>query len=158
LGWEFLSRHLFLSFLCTITIFKTRREKAQQPKIGKPTYSVGPVLGLEVMGGIPVGVENDDGVGPRDVEPDAAHPGGQQEDENTGVSVELSHNALPGGPQCSANIINKRYTHKTSSFKTTGFKMSGFKTSKTSGLQNVRFTKRQVYKMSGLQNVRLQNE
>ncbi len=27
---------------------------------------------------------------------------------------------------------------------------------KTSGLQNVRFTKRQVYKTSGLQNVRLQ--
>ena len=32
--------------------------------------------------------------------------------------------------------------------------MSGFKTSETSGLQNVRFTKRQVYKTSGLQNVR----
>jgi hypothetical protein len=31
------------------------------------------------------------------------------------------------------------------------FKKSGFK---TSGLQNVRFTKRQVYKTSGLQNVR----
>ena len=30
------------------------------------------------------------------------------------------------------------------------FKSSGFK---TSGLQNVRFTKRQVYKTSGLQNV-----
>ncbi len=59
------------------------------------------------MGWIPVGVENDDGVGPGDVEPDAAHPGGQQEDENAGVSVELSHNALPGGPQCSANIVNK---------------------------------------------------
>jgi hypothetical protein len=41
------------------------------------------------------------------------------------------------------------YTHKTSCFKT-----SGFKTSETSGLQNVSFTKRQVYKMSGLQNVR----
>jgi hypothetical protein len=36
------------------------------------------------------------------------------------------------------------YTHKT----------SGFKTSETSGLQNVRFTKRQVYKTSGRQNVR----
>jgi hypothetical protein len=47
-----------------------------------------------------------------------------------------------------------RYTHKTSGFKTSGFKTSGFKTSETSGLQNVRFTKRQVYKMSGLQNVR----
>ncbi len=30
------------------------------------------------------------------------------------------------------------------------FKTSGFKTSETSGLQNVRFTKRQVYTMSGL--------
>jgi hypothetical protein len=43
------------------------------------------------------------------------------------------------------------YTHKTS-----GFKTSGFKTSETSGLQNVRFTKCQVYKTSGLQNVWLQ--
>jgi hypothetical protein len=41
------------------------------------------------------------------------------------------------------------YTHKTS-----GFKTSGFKTSETSGLQKVRFAKRQVYKTSGLQNVR----
>ncbi len=41
------------------------------------------------------------------------------------------------------------YTHKTS-----GFKTSGFKTSETSGLQNIRFTKRQVYKMSVEQNVR----
>jgi hypothetical protein len=53
----------------------------------------------------------------------------------------------------------KRYTHKTSGFKTSGFKTSGFKTFETSGLQNVRFTKRQiyktlVYKTSGLQNVR----
>jgi hypothetical protein len=47
--------------------------------------------------------------------------------------------------------VNIRYTHKTS-----GFKTSGFKTSETSGLQNVRFTKCQVYKTSGLQNVRLQ--
>ncbi len=46
------------------------------------------------------------------------------------------------------------YTHKTSGFKTSGFKTSSFKTSETSGLQNVSFTKRQVYKMSGLQNVR----
>jgi hypothetical protein len=41
-----------------------------------------------------------------------------------------------------------------SGFKTSGFKTSGFKTSETSGLQNVSFTKRQLYKMSGLQNVR----
>jgi hypothetical protein len=33
----------------------------------------------------------------------------------------------------------QRYTHKT----------SGFKTSETSGLQNVRFTKRQVFKTPG---------
>jgi hypothetical protein len=46
------------------------------------------------------------------------------------------------------------YTHKTSGIKTPGFETSGFNTSETSGLQNVRFTKRQVYKMSGLQNVR----
>jgi hypothetical protein len=49
----------------------------------------------------------------------------------------------------------KWYTHKTSGFKTSGFKTSGFKTSETSGIQNVRFTKRQVYKTSGLQDVRL---
>ncbi len=38
--------------------------------------------------------------------------------------------------------IFERYTHKTSVFKT-----SGFKTFETSGLQKVRFTKRQVHKM-----------
>jgi hypothetical protein len=65
------------------------------------------------------------------------------------------------GDNCKVLLIPRwcleRYTHKTSGFKTSGFKMSGFKTSETSGLQNVRFTKRQVYKTSGLQNVRLQN-
>ncbi len=50
----------------------------------------------------------------------------------------------------------ENYTHKTSVCKTSGFKTSGFETSETSGLQNVRFTKCQVYKTSGLQNVRLQ--
>ncbi len=48
-----------------------------------------------------------------------------------------------------------RYTHKMSGFKTSGSKTSGFKTSETSGLQNIRYTKCQVYKTSGLQNVRL---
>ncbi len=43
-----------------------------------------------------------------------------------------------------------RYTHKTSGFKTSGFKTSG-----TLGLQNISFTKHQVYKTSGCQNVRL---
>jgi hypothetical protein len=42
-----------------------------------------------------------------------------------------------------------RYTHKTSGFKTSGFETFGFKTSEKAGLQNVRFTKRQVFKMSG---------
>ncbi len=51
-------------------------------------------------------------------------------------------------------IQKKGYTHKMSGFKTSGFKTSGFKTSETSGLQNVWFTKRQVYKTSGLQNGR----
>jgi hypothetical protein len=46
-----------------------------------------------------------------------------------------------------------RQPHKTSGYKTPDIKTSGFKTSETSGLQNVRFTKHQVYKMSGLQNV-----
>jgi hypothetical protein len=36
-----------------------------------------------------------------------------------------------------------------------GFKTSSFKTSEMSGLQDVSFTNRQVYKMSGSQNVRL---
>ncbi len=58
------------------------------------------------MGGIPVGVENDDGVGPGDIEPDAAHPGGQQEDENAGIGIELSHNALPAGTTVFSNIVN----------------------------------------------------
>ena len=49
------------------------------------------------------------------------------------------------------------YTNKTSGYKTSGFKKSGIKTSETSGLQNVRLTKRQVYKTSGLQNVRFTN-
>jgi hypothetical protein len=49
---------------------------------------------------------------------------------------------------CSVLAVEQRYTHKTS-----GFKTSGFKTSETSDLQNVRFTKHQVYKTSGLQNV-----
>jgi hypothetical protein len=53
-------------------------------------------------------------------------------------------------------MVLQWYTHKTSGFKTSGFKTSGFKTSETSGLQNVSFKKRQVYKTSGIQNVRLQ--
>jgi hypothetical protein len=74
----------------------------------------------------------------------------------------LDSNAV--GSMNMVNISPQRYTHKTSGFKTSGFKTSGFKTSgfktsgfktsETSGLQNIRFTKCQVYKMSGLQNVR----
>jgi hypothetical protein len=59
---------------------------------------------------------------------------------------------------------NLWYTHKTTGFETSGFKTSGFKTSETSGLQNVRSSKRQVFETSGfktsllvkLQNVRFQ--
>ncbi len=57
-----------------------------------------------------------------------------------------THQRLHTGP----SIRGKRYTHKTSVFK-----RPSFKTSETSGLQNGRFTKCQVYKTSGLQNVRL---
>jgi hypothetical protein len=39
-------------------------------------------------------------------------------------------------------------------FQNVWFQNVRFQTSETSGLQNVRFTKHQVYKMSGLQNVR----
>ncbi len=42
------------------------------------------------------------------------------------------------------NTVYNWYTHKTS-----GFKTSGFKATEMSGLQNVRFTKRQVFKTSG---------
>ncbi len=45
---------------------------------------------------------------------------------------------------------------QTSGFKTSGFKRLKRQVYKTSGLQNVRFTKCQVYKTSGLQNVQLQ--
>ncbi len=51
--------------------------------------------------------------------------------------------------KCFVGTPTKRQVSKRQVFKT-----SGFKTSETSGLQNVSFTKRQVYKMSGLQNVR----
>ncbi len=47
--------------------------------------------------------------------------------------------------------VFRRYTHKTSDFRTSGFKTSGFKMSETSGLQNVKLTKCQLYKTSGLQ-------
>jgi hypothetical protein len=60
------------------------------------------------------------------------------------------------GTEGRRNLLKIWDTHKTSGFKTSGFKTSGFKTSETSGLQNVRFTKCQVYKTSGLQNVGLQ--
>jgi hypothetical protein len=51
--------------------------------------------------------------------------------------------------KCTCGTPTKRQVTKLS-----GFKTSGFKTSETSGLQNVRFAKCQVYKMSDLQNVR----
>ncbi len=62
-----------------------------------------------------------------------------------------------GGEAGGVGKVHSQNVNKTSGFKTSGFKTSGFKTSETSGLQNVqnvRFTKCQVYKTSGLQNVR----
>ena len=69
---------------------------------------------------------------------------------------EFRLDALPPciGVHCVLFFAVHRVTQKTSGFKTSGFKTFGFKTSETSGLQNVRFAKRQVYKTSGLQNVR----
>jgi hypothetical protein len=51
--------------------------------------------------------------------------------------------------QCIAGTPTKRQVSKRQVSK-----RPVSKTSETSGLQKVRFTKRQVYKMSGLQNVR----
>ncbi len=65
------------------------------------------------------------------------------------VHRQVEHVASPAGDR----VTPKSSGFKTSGFKTSGFKTSGFKTSETSGLQNIRFTKCQIYKMSGLQNV-----
>jgi hypothetical protein len=66
------------------------------------TYSVGSVLGLKIMGRIPVRVEYDDGVGPGDVESDSTHFRGQQEQEYPIICVELSDQALPKIMNCNS--------------------------------------------------------
>ncbi len=48
---------------------------------------MGPVLGLEVLVRVPVGVEDDDSVRRLEVEAEAARPGGQQEDEVVGAGL-----------------------------------------------------------------------
>jgi hypothetical protein len=67
------------------------------------------------------------------------------------ISFNCSKRGFFGTPtkrQVSKRQVSKRPVSKR-------LKRQGYK---TSGLQNVRFTKRQVYKMSGLQNVRLQKK
>jgi len=59
------------------------------------TYSIGPVLGLKVVRWVPVGIKDDDRVGSGDVQPNAAHTRGEQEDEDAPIGVELAHYALP---------------------------------------------------------------
>jgi hypothetical protein len=57
---------------------------------------VSPVLGLEVLMRVPVGVEDDDRVGRLEVESEAARPRGQQEDEVVGAGlVELGQHVAP---------------------------------------------------------------
>ena len=48
-----------------------------------------PILGLEVVGGVPAGVEDDDNVRSCDVESHAARLGRDEEQEHVRVGVEL---------------------------------------------------------------------
>ncbi len=59
--------------------------------------------------------------------------------------------------QVSKRQVSKHHVSKRQVSKRPVSKRLKRKAYKTSGLQNVRFTKCQVYKTSGLQNVRLQN-
>ena len=54
-----------------------------------------PVLGLLVVVGVEVDVVEDDGVGGRQVDAQPARLGRQDEQENTGVCVELVYQVLP---------------------------------------------------------------
>ena len=54
-----------------------------------------PVLGLLVVVGVEVDVVEDDGVGRRQVDAQPARLGRQDEQENTGVRVELVYQVLP---------------------------------------------------------------
>ena len=52
-------------------------------------------MGLEVVGGVPAGVEDDDDVGPGNVEAHAPGPGRDEEEEDVRVGVELLDQVLP---------------------------------------------------------------
>lgn len=56
--------------------------------------AVAPVLGLSVHGGVPVAVVEDDGVGTRQVDTDAAAAGREDEAEDALVGVEPFHQGL----------------------------------------------------------------
>lgn len=58
--------------------------------------AVAPVLGLGVHGGVPVAVVEDDGVGTRQVDADAAAAGREDEAEDALVGVETLHQGLQG--------------------------------------------------------------
>ena len=52
-------------------------------------------MGLEVVSGVPAGVEDDDDVGPGNVEAHAPGPGRDEEEEDVRVGVELLDQVLP---------------------------------------------------------------
>ncbi len=52
---------------------------------------------LEILHRVPVVLHKDDGVGAGEVEPEAAHAGGQQQQVDAGVRVEAGDEAVAGG-------------------------------------------------------------
>jgi hypothetical protein len=58
---------------------------------------------------------------------------------------------------CPRHVVAPKVHPQNFRFQNVRYQNVQFKTSETSGLQTIRFTKRQIYKTSGLQNVRLQN-
>ena len=55
---------------------------------------VGSVHRLQVLHGVPVVFDEDDGVRPGEVEAQPAHAGAEKQEVNAGVSVELGHNGV----------------------------------------------------------------
>ena len=56
---------------------------------------MGSVHRLLVHGGVPVAVVEDDGVGGREVDPEAAGPGAEQEHEDVLPGLEVCHHVAP---------------------------------------------------------------
>jgi hypothetical protein len=52
---------------------------------------------LKILHGVPVVLHKDDGVGAGEVEPEAAHTGGQQQQVDAGIRVEAGDEAVAGG-------------------------------------------------------------